>query len=140
MAEKRRFRFSLRLLLVVVLLSLFFARLYNTSTRRAAFDRLVSQPCAFGSGNGGIIANPSDFLSIRVDAWYTDLIRPPSFDVLEIREPVSPKQRLEIANDLRPFPELRLMLVPSTLTDANIREWQTAVDDNVKIQRVPAAQ
>lgn len=129
-------RFSLRAFFVVLtIVAIVFGRWHTTSSRRAAFDRLSSQPCGFLPGFNGVFHNPNDFLSVRGDSWFTDLISPPRLVAIEIREPVTPDQRDSILRDTLVFNELTLVVLSPGATESDAAVWRSHLPESVRIER-----
>jgi hypothetical protein len=113
------------------------ARWWSTSTRRVAYDRLSMQPCGFLPGFMGGYHNPTDFLSVRGDTWYTDLLRPPTITAIELRDVVDTDTLSLILTDAAVFVELQTLVLPDGTPESQINLCRQSLTPNVYIHVHP---
>ncbi len=109
------------------------ARWWTTSTRRVAYDRLSMHPCGFLPGFMRGYHNPNDFLHIRGDTWYTDLVKPPTITAIQLRDVVDTDTLSLILTDASVFDELQTVDLPHGTPESQIDLCRESLHPNVDI-------
>lgn len=77
--------------------------------------------------------NPHDFLSVGGDSDVADVIHPPRITALEIRQPLTPEQRADVARDVLVFPELKhIVLWPGSSGD-DVTIWRSRLPGHIRV-------